>query len=141
MSQVVQSDSAEPGFTSDAPESLCHGIGSDWLPDGSKIAFWGNTRCDGNSEIYVIDADGSNRTRLTENTEHDSSPSWSHDGSKIAFHTDRDSNLEVYVMNADGSNPTNLTNNVSGDAYPSWSPDDSQIAFDSMRDQFWREDS
>ncbi len=48
---------------------------SAWSPDGTKIAF--NSDRDGNSEIYVMNADGSNPTRLTNNPDSDSNPSWS----------------------------------------------------------------
>ncbi|GAF96254.1 unnamed protein product, partial [marine sediment metagenome] len=49
-------------------------------------------------------------------------PSWSADGSKIAFSSGHDGNLEIYVMDADGSNPTRLTNNPAEDKHPAWSP-------------------
>jgi Tol biopolymer transport system component len=68
----------------------------------------------------VMDADRSNQTRLTSNSDTDSWPSWSPDGSKIAFDSDRDGNDEIYVMAADGSNQTRLTNSPGGDNYPSW---------------------
>ena len=78
-------------------------------------------------EIYVMDADGSDQTQLTDNEALDESPSWSPDGEKIAF-----TNLRgVYVMNAeDGSDVTRFTDG--GD--PSWSPDGEKIAFTSIRD-------
>ena len=94
---------------------------------GEKIAFASNR--DGNFDIYVMNADGTNPIRLTNNGGFDEDPSFSPDGSKIAFVSDRDSgNAEIYVMNADGSNITRLTN--SGvDFEPSFSPDGSKIAF------------
>jgi Tol biopolymer transport system component len=118
-----------------------------WSPDGTKIAFksWRN----GNYDIYVVDAvayvyasDGSNPnniTSITNNAAHDMQPSWSADGTKIAFLSDRNGNREIHVMNADGSNQTNLTHypkNMSydGDDSPSWSPDGTKIAFMSYRD-------
>jgi hypothetical protein len=64
----------------------------------------------------------------------DSSPSWSPDGTHIAFVSDRDGNDEIYVMNADGSGQTNLTHNVARDYSPAWSPDGAHIAFVSYRD-------
>lgn len=91
-----------------------------WSPDGEKIAF--GTNRDGNTEIYVMDADGSNSRNLTKNPSSDQLGNWSPDGNFIVFHTNRDENREIYVMNADGSNPTNLTNNPAEDAFPSWSP-------------------
>ena len=68
-----------------------------------------------------MNADGSNQTRLTNNPADDSLPSFSGDGSKIAFISTRDGpNQEIYVMNADGSNQTRLTNNPAGDVSPSF---------------------
>ncbi len=98
----------------------------------APIAFMSDR--DGNLEIYVMNADGSGVTNLTNNSAGDGFPSWSPDGARIAFVSDRDGNLEIYVMNADGSGVTNLTNNSAGDGSPSWSPDGARIAFDSDRD-------
>jgi len=73
-----------------------------------KIAFYSDR--DGNEEIYVMDADGSNQTNLTNNAAADNVPRWSPDKSKIAFYSNRDDvNGEIYVMDADGSNQTRLT--------------------------------
>jgi hypothetical protein len=85
-----------------------------------RIAFVSNR--DGNWEIYVMNADGSGVTRLTNNPANDLRPSWSPDGKHIAFVSNRDGNLEIYVMNADGSGQINLTNNPAEDWFPSWSP-------------------
>jgi len=64
----------------------------------------------------------------------DLAPSWSPDGSRIAFQSDRDGNYEIYVMNADGSSQTRLSHHPAGDYLPSWSSDGSRIAFNSDRD-------
>ena len=106
---------------------------------GSKIAFVSNQ--DGNSEIYVMDADGSDVTRLTNNPGRDGAPTWSPDGTQIAFASSRDDNSDIYLMNADGSDVTRLTTDPANDGGPSWSPDGSMIAFDSNRSgssQVWR---
>lgn len=72
----------------------------------------------GNYEIYMMDADGSNQTRLTYNSEDDDYPCFSPDGSKIAFVRYG----EIYVTNIDGSNQINITNNWANDRSPSWGP-------------------
>jgi dipeptidyl aminopeptidase/acylaminoacyl peptidase len=74
-----------------------------------KIAFTSDR--DGNSEIYVMNADGSGQTRLTNDGAIDNEPVWSPDGTKIAFWTERNGPAEIYVMNADGSGQINLTKN------------------------------
>ena len=85
-----------------------------------------------------MDADGSNQTRLTNNQASDFFPSFSPDGSKIAFTSNRDGSYEIYVMNADGSNQTRLTNDPADDDDPSFSGDGSKIAFYSNRDGSFR---
>ena len=97
----------------------------------AKIVFHSNR--DWNTEIYTMDSDGNNQTRLTFNEVSDSSPVWSPNGRQIAFHSKRDENWEVYVMEADGSNPRNLTRHPANDNFPDWSPDGSQITFASTR--------
>ncbi len=102
-----------------------------WSPDGKQIAFVSNH--DGNAEIYVINADGTDQKRLTNNPATDTSPSWSPDGKHIAFDSDRGGNVDVYVMNVDGSSVNDLTINPANDGQPAWSPDGQQIAFVSDR--------
>jgi Tol biopolymer transport system component len=103
-----------------------------WSPDGTRIAFTSDLCCD-NSEIYVMNADGSQRTKLTDAPGMDKSPAWSPDGTKIVFSSNRDNehNYEIYIMDADGGSPTRLTYNPGGDSSPTWSPDGTQIAFTS----------
>ncbi len=82
----------------------------------------------GNSEIYRIDADGKNETRLTSNEAYDGFPSWSPDGSRILFQSDRDGILAIYSIRADGSDPTRIANTEYGN-YPKWSADGNRVAF------------
>lgn len=88
----------------------------------------------GYTEIWVINGDGTSLVQLTHDTGHDGGAAWSPDGSKIAFHTNRDGNFEVYAMNADGTGLVNLTNSSAVDSGPAWSPDGNKIAFYSNRD-------
>jgi Tol biopolymer transport system component len=86
-----------------------------------KIAF--DSDRDGDTEIYVMNADGSGVTQLTNNLATDCQPAWSPDGKRIAFLSTRDGvDSEIYVMNADGTGVTQLTNNLALDANPDWSP-------------------
>jgi len=98
----------------------------------NHIAFHSNR--DGNFDIYVMLADGSGHTNLTNHLAQDAEPAFSPSGSHIAFTSNRDGNREIYVMDVDGSKLKNLTNNPAEDRYPAWSPDGSQIAFVSNRD-------
>ncbi|MET0754007.1 MAG: DUF5050 domain-containing protein [Pyrinomonadaceae bacterium] len=116
--------------------------------DGNKIADFTATRvCAGfvcaqngmiafvrNDDIFTMNQDGTNQTNITNNAATDTSPSYSPDGAKIAFHTNRDGNNEIYRMNADGSNPVNLTNNAASDFSPNYSFDGASIVFVSSRD-------
>ncbi len=97
------------------------------LQDGSKIAF--NTNRDGNYEIYIMNADGSNAVRLTNHTEKDIGPSISPNGKKIAFTSARDGNLELYVMNIDGTGLKRLTNTPHKEYNPQWSPDGKKLVY------------
>ena len=104
----------------------------------AQIAF-SSTR-DGNSEIYVMDADGNNQIRLTNHPEADSQPSWSPDGRRIAFVSNRNGGIiQIYVMDSNGKNVKLLTNGILG-SYPAWSPDGQTIAYNGREKDDWVEE-
>jgi Tol biopolymer transport system component len=93
-----------------------------WSPDGEKIAF-ASWRNGSDADIYVMNADGSDQTRLNTNTgdRNDRHPAWSPDGRKIAFSY----NLgpSVATINADGTGQATITDGLE----PVWSPDGRKI--------------
>ena len=97
----------------------------------TKIAF-SSTR-DVNLDIYVMDGDGSNQRRLTVNPARDEYPTWSPDGAKIAFVSNRynvnKDHKQIWVIDADGKNPIRLTDGLV-DWGPDWSPDGTKIMYD-----------
>jgi len=106
-------------------------------PPGS-VAFSSNR--DGNNEIYVMNPDGAEQTRLTFDSRNDQRPDISPDGTQIVFSSNRitDTNLtgdfEIFVMNSDGSDVRQLTFNEAEDSWPRWSPNGKWIAFHSNVD-------
>ena len=106
-------------------------------PPGS-VAFSSNR--DGNNEIYVMNPDGSEQTRLTFDSANDQRPDISPNGRQIVFASNRitetnpTGDFEIFVMNSDGSDVMQLTFNQAVDSWPRWSPNGKWIAFHSNVD-------
>ena len=93
-----------------------------------KLAFTSDRDVD-NLEVYAMSSNGSGQVNFSNDPDSDSTPSWSPDGSKIAFSSFRDQDDEIYVMNADGTAQTRITNSALSDTSPTWSPNGQKIAF------------
>lgn len=98
----------------------------------NRIAFVSTK--DKNQEIYLMDTDGMNLVRLTENTYSDRQPAFSPDGERIAYATNKDGNFEIYSMDTSGTDVVRLTDNKANDESPSFASDGKRIVFASDRD-------
>lgn len=103
----------------------------DWSPDMDRLTYVSTS--DGNWEIYVMDQNGANNTRLTHNDVLDYSPHWSPNGEQIAFISGESGQEDIWLMNSDGTKKRNLTPDNREEISLSWSPDSNQIVFSSRK--------
>ena len=104
----------------------------DWSPDGLQFVYQARTPA-GTSDLFLYTLATGTSVNLT-NSVASADPSFSSDGTHIAFTSWRDGNAEIYVMRTDGSNVRRVTNHPAFDNYPVFSPDGTQIAFQSNRE-------
>jgi len=83
----------------------------------------------GNTDVYVVGADGGTPRRLTSTPGADTSPSFSPDGRRIVFESDRSGSQQLYVMDSDGSSQRRISFGGGAFASPVWSPRGDLIAF------------
>ena len=109
-------------------------------PDGKRICFrrvvdepgyiWDLTHSPRNSEVFVMNADGTNPVNITKNAAYDGWPAWSPDGRKILFSSNRagPANIgQLYVVNPDGSGVQQITDGPGSFVQASWSRDGKKI--------------
>jgi TolB protein len=96
--------------------------GAVWSPDGTRLAFnSGPTDQPLESDVILINPDGSGRTNITNRPGFDLTPDWSPDGQRIVFARDDNGDNEIYVMNSDGSNPVDVSNRPNSfESGPDW---------------------
>jgi Tol biopolymer transport system component len=124
----------EPASGTETPTNELSVLTTQPAPTSTAVnALAGEIVFSAEGDVYVMNADGSGRIRLTTDPAEDFDPSWSPDGTQIAFRSHRDGDEEVYLMGADGSNQSNLSNAPGTDYSPAWSPDGGWIAFNSDR--------
>lgn len=109
-----------------------------WNPAGTLIAFAGNRDAgadwNGNWDVYVLDPATSEVTNLTaDSLAYDFGSTWSLDGTRIAFTSNRDGNNEIYLVSVVDGSLTRLTNNLASDRDFTWAPDGFRYAFASDR--------
>lgn len=109
------------------------GGGSTARPAGDLVVFQSNR--DGDTEIFLMNGDGSGQTQVTKNTVADTDPRLSPDGSQIVFRSRRagDSSNELYIMNLDGAHLRRLTNNTFDELRPDFSRDGKFLVYTSSR--------
>ena len=101
-----------------------------WSPDGARLAYQSRQNDEDDSEVWVVGADGSSPTQLTNNEGiGDGIPSFSPDGTRIAFESYANGNWDVWVMNADGTGAAAVGATAAAEGAPRWSPDGTRIAF------------
>jgi TolB protein len=112
-------------------ELASDGHGPMWSPDGTRIVFFAEV--DGNADVYLMDANGSNRSRVTSDPAADVSPAWSPRGDRIAFVSERHDNTDLYVIDPDVAHEIRLTDAPVPDEAFAWDPSGDRIAYVSYR--------
>lgn len=99
----------------------------DFVPTEPRPGILFTSDRSGNWDIYLVQADGSDLTQITDHPKVDADPDWSADGSKIAFRSRRDGSSDIFVMGSDGSSPINLikdpADSLDDEFAPRWNPD------------------
>jgi TolB protein len=111
----------ETGLIVRLTHTLARNFRPSWSPDGSQIVFVSER--DGQSELYVMNADGTDQRRLTSGgLEHVRGPVWSPDGEWILFNAELEGNTDLYVVNLSGAKIYRLTDHPDEDYHPDWRP-------------------
>ena len=129
--RATQLPTGNVGFFSSSGNSVT------WTPDG-RIVFISNES--GLVDIWIMNADGSNRRQLTSNARHNTNPVVSPDGQLIVFSSSRGGNRQIWRMGIDGANAKRLTNGIV-DGVPVITPDGKWVFYSSLvggRPTLWK---
>ncbi|PJF24865.1 MAG: hypothetical protein CUN53_15680 [Phototrophicales bacterium] len=131
----MNADSSPRGAPRQITRNNFADIDPDWSPDGSVIAFASEAEGRGLFEIYTIEPNGANLTRITNASGSNTFPRWSPDMSAIVFVSDRTGRSNIYIMEPNGNSQRLLTFGVgrAQNIAPAWSADGLWIAFASDR--------
>lgn len=107
--------------------ALYHDYGPVWSPDGERLAFYSNRA--GSFDLYVVNADGSELIRITDDPRADDQfPSWSPDGKRLAFQSNRASDGDIFLIRPDGTDLERLTRD-GGRGTPAWAPESNRVVY------------
>lgn len=92
-----------------------------WSPDGKQFTF--NTNRDGNYEVYLMNADGSNQRNVSQAPDStEGLADWSPDGKRLVLYSDRLDHKEIFVLDLATGLWTNISNHPASDEFCTWSP-------------------
>jgi TolB protein len=100
-----------------------------WSPDGRRIAFSSTRGQKNNLDIFVMDADGGNLTRLTDHPATEQEPVWAHDGKSLFFSGERDGRAEIYRVWLADKRVERITSGINRSIMPAASPDGRYLAY------------
>ena len=111
---------AQPERSEHITEDMYTDTSPAWSPNGLKIAFQSDRG--GNSDIYLMNPDGSGLHPITDDTSRDTMPAWSPDSQRIAFVSNRTGSSDLFVMRRDGTEIQQLTFGGAEYTRPAWRP-------------------
>ena len=135
VSRIIRVTIGPDNKPTETPVQLTADIEADsavatWSPDGSMIAFQ-SKRDGGNYQVFVMNADSSNKRRLSDGNGYAGWPAWSPDGKSIAYVTgaipDQATTKELHIVSVDGGAPRQITQLETDVTTPKWSPDGKHI--------------
>lgn len=138
---VMNADGSDPTNLTNNPEG--YDSGAEWSPDGKYLAYFtgmkkpeteeyqppGSPYRYWNADIFIMNMETGEKFQVTNSDTDDIYPTWSNDGTRLAFTSIRDGNLEIYIINADGTGLRRITNTPSRENAAKWLPGDEYLTY------------